>query len=118
VATGAVLVGVLPSCGGNAPAAQTGPASRGRFPGAYGTPFERCDEAQRLKRGGSDLRVIGISCRRASELVRGYAVHPAERVESLATFGCYAYRPRTGLAAQRVVCVDSARAEAFRFDRS
>lgn len=62
--------------------------------------------------------MIGMSCRKARRLVLSYAPHPAERLESVSTFGCYSYRPRTGPAAQRIVCIDSADGHAFRFDIS
>ena len=90
-------------------------ASR-QFEGPYGTRFDRCLGAERLRRGGSDLRVIAVSCRDARRLVLSYAPHPAVRIESVTTFGCYSYRPRTGRAAQRIVCIDSAGGTAFRFD--
>lgn len=112
---GAFVLVTLASCGGSS-RTTTVAAPHVRFAGLYGARLHRCTGAQGLQRGGSDLRVIRISCQRARQLAILYGTHPTERLESVTTFGCYAHRPRTGLAAQRVVCIDSASARAFRFD--
>jgi hypothetical protein len=114
-AIAAVACGIV-GCGGEsgAPAVPQRPAST--FGGRYGARPHRCAGEREITRGGFDLRVVAIGCRAASRLVLRYAAHPANRLESLGSFGCYSYPPGTGLAAQRIVCIDGSRARAFRFD--